>query len=447
MGNSNGRRIVIMGAAGRDFHNFNRVYRDNPDYRVVAFTATQIPEISGRCYPAVLAGALYPEGIPILEQSQLEQIIAGQGIDQVVFAYSDVSQAEVMHIASQVLAAGCDFVMLGPERTMLQSKVPVIAVSAVRTGCGKSPTSRWLSRYLKSQGVRVGVMRHPMPYGDLASQTAQRFSRHEDLLAADCTIEEREEYEPHIDAGGLVFAGVDYGEVLAMAEQEVDLIIWDGGNNDFPFIRPDLHIVLVDPLRPGHETSHYPGEVVLRMADVVVISKVNAAAAADVQAVTERVRQVIPGVPIIQAASEVTLDNEAAVRGRQVLVVEDGPSITHGGMAYGAGYVASLAAGVAEIVDPRTAAVPSIRAVFEKYPHIGRVLPALGYSLDQLQALQASINAMDADVVVAATPCDLGALIDIDKPLIRARYEYKELEVPGLEGLVAEFLSQVKQVA
>ncbi|MES9858437.1 MAG: cyclic 2,3-diphosphoglycerate synthase [Sedimenticola sp.] len=440
------RRIVIMGAAGRDFHNFNRVFRDNPDYQVVAFTATQIPDIAGRCYPAALAGALYPEGIPILEQAQLVQIITGQGVDQVVFAYSDVSQEVVMHIASQVLAAGSDFIMLGPERTLLQSKVPVIAVSAVRTGCGKSPTSLWLSRYLRSQGVRVGVMRHPMPYGDLAAQTAQRFSNHDDLLAANCTIEEREEYEPHIKAGVLVFAGVDYGEVLSMAEQEVDLIIWDGGNNDFPFVRPDLHIVLVDPLRPGHETSHYPGEVVLRMADVVVINKVNAAAAADVQAVVERVRQVIPGVPIVRAASEVTLDDAAVVKGKRVLVVEDGPSITHGGMAYGAGYVAATGAGAAAIVDPRIAAVPSIRAVFEKYPHIGQVLPALGYSAAQLKDLETSINASDADLVVAATPCDLAALIDITKPLIHARYAYKELEVPGLEGLVAEFLNQVKQV-
>lgn len=447
MSRSKGRRIVIMGAAGRDFHNFNQVYRDNQDYQVVAFTATQIPEIAGRRYPPVLAGSLYPEGIPILEQSSLEQIIAGQGIDQVIFAYSDVSQEEVMHIASQVLAAGSDFVMLGPDRTLLQSKVPVIAVSAVRTGCGKSPTSRWLSRHLKSQGVRVGVIRHPMPYGDLARQSVQRFSCHKELLAANCTIEEREEYEPHIEAGSLVFSGVDYSEVLALAEQEVDLIIWDGGNNDFPFIRPDLHIVLVDPLRPGHETSHHPGEVVLRMADVVVISKVNAAATADVQAVIERVRQVVPGVPIVQAASEVTLDDAAAVNGKRVLVIEDGPTITHGGMAYGAGYVAAVAACAAEIVDPRASATPEIAVLFQRYPHIGRVLPAVGYSTRQLKALEASINAADADLVVAATPCDIGALMRLNKPMIRAHYAYAELGPPTLAMLVDEFLDQVRELA
>ncbi|MEN8180485.1 MAG: cyclic 2,3-diphosphoglycerate synthase [Pseudomonadota bacterium] len=432
-----------MGAAGRDFHNFNLVYRDDPEIEVVAFTAAQIPDIAGRRYPASLAGPLYPDGIPILEETHLESIIAAKDVQQVVFAYSDVSQARVMHLSARILAAGADFLLLGPKRTMLRARVPVIAISAVRTGCGKSQTSRWLSRHLKARGLRVGVIRHPMPYGNLEHQAVQRFASVADLQAAECTIEEREEYEPHIAVGNLVFAGVDYAKVLALAEQEVDLIIWDGGNNDFPFIRPDLHIVLVDPLRPGHETSHHPGEAVLRMADAVVVSKVNVADAADVQRVIETVARIRPRIPVVRAASPVTLADPDAVRGQRVLVVEDGPTITHGGMAFGAGYVAAREAGAAEVVDPRASMAPKMHAIYERYPHIGRVLPAVGYHPDQLEALRETINASDADVVVAATPCNLAALIEVKKPLVCARYEYAELDEPGLTGIIDGFLQQL----
>ena len=431
-----------MGAAGRDFHNFNRVYRDDPGSEVVAFTATQIPEIAGRRYPASLAGPLYPEGIPILEEAGLAELCREEHIDRVVFAYSDVDHARVMHQASIALAAGADFLLLGPERTMLKAKVPVIATSAVRTGCGKSQTSRWLSRLLKQRGLRVAVIRHPMPYGDLARQAVQRFADLTDLDTAQCTIEEREEYEPHISSGNVLYAGVDYGAILAQAESEADVILWDGGNNDFPFLRPDLHIVLVDPLRPGHETSHHPGEAVLRMADVVVVAKANSAADVDIQRVTEAALAINPDAVVVRAASRVTPETPERIRGKRVLVVEDGPSITHGGMPYGAGFVAATQSHAAEIVDPRAAAVGKIAAVYEQYPHIGAVLPALGYHPSQLQALRDTIHAVDAEVVVAATPCDLGALIDIDKPVVRVRYEFAEMGEPGLGGLVERFLSE-----
>jgi predicted GTPase len=437
-------RIVIMGAAGRDFHNFNMVYRDDSGSRVIAFTANQIPDIAGRRYPPTLAGANYPAGIPIVDESTLETLCREENIDQVVFAYSDVSHTQVMHKASLALATGADFLFLGPGRSMLQAKVPVIAVCAVRTGCGKSQVTRWLASQLKPRGLQVAVIRHPMPYGDLEKQAVQRFANQADLDAADCTIEEREEYEPHLAAGTIVYAGVDYAEILALAEKEADIILWDGGNNDFSFIRPDLHIVLVDPLRPGNETSHYPGETVLRMADVVVIAKVNSAADADVQRVSENVRRINPRAAIVRGASPVRLDDPAAVRGKRVLVVEDGPTITHGGMPYGAGYVAATQAQAAEIVDPRSAADDEIAAVYAKYPHIGTVLPALGYHPAQLQALRATINAADVDLVVSATPCDIGALIDIDKPVVRAYYEFAEDGEPGLGSLVESFLKQQK---
>ena len=437
-------RIVIMGAAGRDFHNFNMVYRDDPESRVIAFTATQIPDIAGRRYPPSLAGEGYPGGIPIVDEATFDSLCREQRIDQVVFAYSDVSHDQVMHKACIALAAGADFMLLGPERTMLQAKVPVIAICAVRTGCGKSQTTRWLAGLLKEKGLQVAVIRHPMPYGDLEEQAVQRFAERADLDAADCTIEEREEYEPHLAAGSIVYAGVDYARIVAQAEKEADIILWDGGNNDFSFIRPDLHIVLADPLRPGNETSHYPGEAVLRMADIVVLAKVNSAADADIQHVSENIRRINPRATLVRGASPVSLDDPAVVRGKRVLVVEDGPTITHGGMPYGAGYVAATQAQAAEIVDPRASADEAIAAVYAQYPHIGAVLPALGYHPEQLEALRATINAVDADVVVAATPCDIGALIDIDKPVVRAYYEFAEVGDPGLGSLVEYFLQQQK---
>ena len=393
-----------MGAAGRDFHNFNMVYRDDPGSRVVAFTASQIPEIAGRRYPAALAGAQYPDGIPIVAETELASLCRRERIDQVVFAYSDISHASVMHTASITLATGADFVLLGPHRTMLDAAAPVIAICAVRTGCGKSQTARWLSRLLKQRGLQVAVIRHPMPYGDLERQAVQRFASRDDLDAAKCTVEEREEYEPHLALGNLVYAGVDYAEIVARAATEADVIVWDGGNNDFPFVRPDLHIVLVDPLRPGHETSHHPGEAVLRMADIVLVAKVNSASDADVQQVSETAHRINPTANLVRGASRVQLDDPEAVRARRVLVVEDGPTITHGGMPYGAGYVAATQAQAGEIVDPRSVAAAPIAALYAQYPHIGAVLPAVGYHAKQLQALEETITAARADVVVSATP-------------------------------------------
>ena len=438
------KRIVIMGAAGRDFHNFNTVYRGNPGYQVVAFTATQIPEIAGRSYPASLAGELYPQGIPIVEEKELAHLVRTRHIDQVVFAYSDLSHAQVMHKASLALASGADFLFLGPERTMLQATVPVIACCAVRTGCGKSQVTQWLSRLLKKYGLKVAVIRHPMPYGDLEKQAVQRFSTAEDLSSANCTIEEREEYEPHIALGNIMYAGIDYAEIIARAEKEADIILWDGGNNDFSFIRPDLHIVLVDPLRPGNETSHHPGETVLRMADITLIAKVNSATNADIQSVTEAARRINTVAPVIHGASIVKLDNPKLVRGKRVLVVEDGPTITHGGMKYGAGYVAACQAEAAEIIDPRNVAVDGIAQVYTKYPHIGHVLPAVGYHPAQLQALTETINAAEVDIVISATPCDLAKIIKINKPVVRATYSFAEVGEPGLADYVELFLKRKK---
>ncbi|GAB4377868.1 MAG: cyclic 2,3-diphosphoglycerate synthase [Elainellaceae cyanobacterium] len=435
-------RVVIMGAAGRDFHNFNLVYRDNPQTEVVAFTAAQISGIADRRYPAALAGSLYPNGIPIVDESELDTLCQQQHIDQVVFAYSDVPHAHVMHLASRAIATGADFSLLGSKHTMLKAKVPVIAVSAVRTGCGKSQTTRWLSKLLRKQGLRVGVIRHPMPYGDLERQAVQRFANQADLTAANCTVEEREEYEPHLAEGNIVYAGVDYAEIVSLAEQENDLILWDGGNNDFPFIRPDLHIVLVDPLRPGHETTHHPGEAVLRMADIIVVAKVDSAATADIQRVTEAARSVNPTATIVRGASPIRLSNPEAVRGRQVLVIEDGPTTTHGGMPYGAGFVAATHAHALEIVNPRRFAVPAIAQVYANYPHLHSILPAMGYSVGQLKALQETINNTPADVVVSATPIDLEALIEVNKPIVRAYYEFAEASEPGLVSQVEQFLNR-----
>ena len=435
-------RIIIMGAAGRDFHNFNMVYRDDPSSEVVVFTATQIPEIAGRYYPPALAGKHYPEGIPIAEETKFEELCKDQNIDQVVFAYSDVTHDRVMHNASIALASGADFILLGPERTMLQARVPVIACCAVRTGCGKSQTTRWLSKLLKKHGLTVAVIRHPMPYGELQQQSVQRFSSGNDLDDANCTIEEREEYEPHLALGNIVYAGIDYAEIVARAEIEADIILWDGGNNDFSFVRPDLHIVLVDPLRPNNETTHHPGEAVLRMADIILIAKVNSASDADIQSVTEIAHGINPDAPIVRGASPVQLDDPELVRGKRVLVVEDGPTITHGDMPYGAGFVAATQAQAAEIIDPRSFAVDEIAEVYSKYRHIGTVLPAVGYHRTQLQALSETINAADADVVVSATPCDLAALIEINKPVVRARYEFAEVGTPGLGALVESFVKE-----
>lgn len=435
-------RIVIMGAAGRDFHNFNVVYRDNPAYEVLAFTAGQIEDIAGQHYPRDLAGSLYPHGIPIIKERSLESFCGRHRFDQVVFAYSDVSHEHVMHLASRALALGADFILLGPASTMLKAGIPVIAVSAVRTGCGKSQAARWLSLRLRRRDLRVAVMRHPMPYGDLARQAVQCFATRADISAADCTIEEREEYEPHLAAGNIVYSGVDYARVLARAQAAADVILWDGGNNDFPFIRPDLHIVLVDPLRPGHEDTHHPGEAVLRMADVVVVAKSDAAAGADVRRVIRNVRRINARALIVRAASPVRLDDEAAVKGRRVLVIEDGPTTTHGGMPYGAGYVAAMRAQAAEIVNPRPCAAPEIAAVYAAYPHLGSVLPAMGYTAQQLHGLAQTINAAPADVVVSATPIDLAALIPLNKPVIRVRYEFTDMEDPGLAGIVEDYLQR-----
>jgi predicted GTPase len=436
-------RMVIMGAAGRDFHNFNQVYRHNPTVEVIAFTAAQISGIANRFYPPSLAGSLYPDGIPIVDETEIDILCQEKAIEQVIFAYSDVTHSQVMHLASRVLAAGADFLLLGPEHTMLQAEVPVIAVSAVRTGCGKSQTTRWLSKLLQKKGLKVAVIRHPMPYGDLEKQAVQRFATLEDLTLADCTVEEREEYEPHLVVGNIVYAGVDYEKIVQQAQQEADIIVWDGGNNDFPFIRPDLHIVLVDPLRPGNETTHHPGEVVLRMADIVIIPKVDAAADANIQQVKETVQRVNPKAVIIRGKSPITLDEPELVRDRRVLVIEDGPTTTHGGMAYGAGYIAATRAHAKEIVDPRPYAVPEIAKIYEAYPHIGAVLPAMGYFPAQLKALETTINQAEVDVVVAATPSNLGALINVNKPIIRASYEFAEAETPGLTEEIENFLSKL----
>jgi predicted GTPase len=435
------RTIVIMGAAGRDFHNFNQVYRHDQEVEVVAFTAAQISGIANRFYPPSLAGPLYPDGIPIVDEGELESLCQKEKIDQVVFAYSDVPYHEVMHIASKALASGADFTLLGPERTMLQAKVPVIAVSAVRTGCGKSQTTRWLSKLLRQWGIKAAVIRHPMPYGDLEKQAVQRFATLEDLDAANCTIEEREEYEPHLAVSNVVYAGVDYQRIVAQAEQEAEVILWDGGNNDFPFIRPDIHLVIVDPLRPGDETTHHPGEVVLRMADLVIVGKVDVAASADVQKVIDNVRQVNRKATIIKARSPIKLESATSIRNLRVLVVEDGPTTTHGGMAYGAGYIAATSAQAVKIVDPRPYAVPEIAAVYQQYPHIGRVLPAMGYFPSQLAALQETINRAEADVVVAATPCNLEKLIEVNKSILHATYEFAEAQTPGLQAQIEEFFN------
>ncbi len=440
------RKVLILGAAGRDFHNFNVACRDDAAVEVVAFTAAQIPGIAGRRYPASLAGARYPAGIPIVDESELETLIRERQVDEVVFAYSDAAHLAVMHLASRALAAGADFALLGPRRTMLEARLPVIAVSAVRTGCGKSQTARYLSRRLRERGLRVAVLRHPMPYGDLAGERVLRFATREDLDAARCTLEEREEYEPHLAAGNFVYAGIDYAAVLELAQSdptsEADLILWDGGNNDFPFVRPDLHIVLADALRPGDEAAYHPGEAVLRMADVAVVAKADVAPESNVASVVAAVRALNPRAAVVRGASPVTLDDPAALRGKRVLAVEDGPSVTHGGRPWGAAYVAATRAG-ATVVDPRPYAPPALAAVYARYPNLGPVLPALGYSCKELTALEETIARAEVDAVVAGTPVDLPALLDIGKPVRRARYEFAEIDDPGLWGEIEKFLGRI----
>ena len=429
-------RTLIMGAAGRDFHNFNVFFRDNPDYEVVAFTATQIPDIEGRTYPAALAGKLYPQGIPIYAESDLLKLIAEKNVDQVIFAYSDVPHEVVMHKASAVLAAGADFRLMGTKTTQLKSSKPVVSVCAVRTGSGKSQTTRRVSLILRSMGYKVAAIRHPMPYGDLVKQTVQRFADYSDLDKHECTIEEREEYEPHLDNGVIVYAGVDYEKILRQAEQEVDIVLWDGGNNDFPFYVSDLQIVVADPLRPGHEMSYHPGETNVRAADVFVINKVDTADPESVIKVRQNLRLLNPDAVVIEAASPLFVDDPAAIRGKRVLVIEDGPTLTHGEMAYGAGYVAARRFGASEIVDPRPFAVKSIKATYEKYPKTGPILPAMGYGEAQTRDLEATINQADVDMVIIGTPIDLNRIIKINKPAQRVRYELQEIGQPTLEDIL-----------
>ena len=430
-------RVIIMGAAGRDFHNFNVYFRDNSDYDVVAFTATQIPNIDGRKYPPELAGDLYPEGIPIYPEAELDDLIRRHQVAQVIFAYSDVPHEYVMHKASQVLAAGPDFRLMGAGATMLESSKPVVAVCAVRTGAGKSQTTRHVCDVLQRMGKQVVVVRHPMPYGDLVAQAVQRFATYEDLARHKCTIEEREEYEPHIDRGVVVYAGVDYEHILRQAEEEADVVVWDGGNNDLSFYRPDLYIVVADPHRPGHELRYHPGETNLRAADVVVINKVDTASPEGVDQVREDIYAVNTRAIVVEAASPIFVENPAAVRGQRVLVVEDGPTLTHGGMAYGAGVVAARRFGAAELVDPRPYAVRSIAATFEKYPHIGPLLPAMGYGDEQTRDLEETINATPCDLVLVATPIDLRRLVNIRHPVDRVRYELQVIGEPTLEKVLA----------
>jgi predicted GTPase len=430
------RKLIILGAAGRDFHDFNSYWRDNPDVEVVAFTATQIPDIHGRIYPPVLAGPKYPQGIPIYPEEELPELIRRHGVDLCTIAYSDLPHEVVMHKAALVNAAGADFVILGHQHTMLKSRRPVIAVCAVRTGAGKSQTSRAVVRILKKLGKKVAAVRHPMPYGDLTKQICQRYATLADLDRYECTIEEREEYEPHIDAGNIIYAGVDYGRILAEAEKEADVILWDGGNNDMSFYKPNLYITVVDPHRPGHERRYYPGETNLYMADVIVLNKMNTARREDVETVLKNIQDVNPRATVIKANSPVTVDKPELIRGKRVLAVEDGPTLTHGEMKYGAAHVAAREHGAAAIVDPRAQAVGSIKATFAKYRHVTDVLPAMGYGRKQISELEKTINAVDCDLVLIGTPIDLSRVLKINKPTLRVGYELQEMEPGQLEAAI-----------
>ena len=435
----NRTRVLIMGAAGRDFHNFNVIYRNDPQSKVVAFTATQIPNIEGRLYPPELSGELYPDGIPILDEVDLSRLISEFKVDDVVFAYSDVSHEYVMHKASKVLKCGSNFKLLGGEKTMIKSNKPVIAIGAVRTGSGKSQTTRRVAKVLTDAGTSVAVIRHPMPYGDLTKQKVQRFATIEDLKKHDCTIEEMEEYEPHIDRGSVVFAGIDYKAILDKAEKEADIILWDGGNNDMPFYKPDLFLVVVDPHRPGHELLFYPGESNLLMADVVVINKMDTAEPENIATVKANIASVNPGSTIIEAASPLTVEKPDVIKGKRCLVVEDGPTLTHGGMKFGAGIVAAEKFGATEVVDPRPWITGTIAETFESYPDIGKLLPAMGYGEQQIKDLEATINAADCDVVIIGTPIDLRRLLHIEKPSVRVTYNLKETGRPTVANVLEPF--------
>lgn len=437
-------KIIILGAAGRDFHNFNVVFRNNAAFTVVAFTATQIPDIADRRYPPQLSGPLYPSGIPIVDESGLEKLIAENGIDAAVFSYSDIAHANVMHLASRCVANGADFWLLGTEHTQVKSKLPVVSICAVRTGCGKSPLSRLVASDLRHLGWKPVVIRHPMPYGDLAAQAVQRFATIPDLERQKCTIEEREEYEPHLHEGTVVYAGVDYEAILRQAEQEADIILWDGGNNDTPFYVSDLEIVVADPHRPGHELNYYPGEVNLRRADIVVINKVDTAAPHDVAVVRENIRKSNPAAKVLETACRVSVASPDLVKGRRVLVVEDGPTLTHGEMSYGAGVVAARQCGAAELVDPRPYAIGSIRGTYERYPHITTLLPAMGYGAMQRHELEETINRVPCDLVLVATPVNLTSILNINKPSVRVSYEAEELTKPGLVEILTEFTAAKK---
>src|SRR5438105_3329179 len=432
-------RVLIAGAAGRDFHNFNLVYRDRPEYDVVAFTATQIPNIDGRVYPEQLAGSLYPDGIPILPESALAQLVREHEIDEVVFAYSDVMHEHVMHLASRALAAGASYRLISPRLTMLPSSKPVVAICAVRTGSGKSQTTRRVAELLREAGKRVAVLRHPMPYGDLAAQAVQRFERYEDLDAADATIEEREEYEPHLAEGNLVFAGIDYERILRAAEREADVILWDGGNNDTPFIEPDVHIVVVDPHRPGHELRYHPGETNLRMADVCIVNKIDSAPQEGIDAALDSIHEHTHGARVVLAASPFDVEGDAEqIRGKRVLAIEDGPTLTHGEMTFGAAVLAAKQHGAAELIDPRPFAVGSIAKTFADYPNVGTLLPAMGYGREQMEDPRETIARSDAELVLIGTPIDLRRLIELDKPALRVSYRLQELDEPGLAEILTE---------
>ena len=440
------KKLLILGAAGRDFHNFNVVFRNNPDYHVIAFTATQIPDIADRRYPPELAGPLYPDGIPIFEEKDLEVLVREHDIDAVVFSYSDISHVNLMHLASRTVAAGADFWLLGTEHTQLRSSLPTVSVCAVRTGCGKSPLSRLVAEQLRHLGWKPVVIRHPMPYGDLAVQAVQRFAVMEDLDLHKCTIEEREEYEPHISKGTVVYAGVDYEQILRQAEKEADIILWDGGNNDTSFYVSDLEIVVVDPHRAGHELSYFPGEVNLRRGGTIVINKVDTAAQRDIETVRRNIRYNNPEAAVVETACRVSLPNPELVQGKRVLVVEDGPTLTHGEMPYGAGVVAAQQWGAAELIDPRPYAVGSIRGTYEHYPHLTSLLPAMGYSAIQRHELQETIERTPCDLVLIATPIDLARVIKIDKPSLRVTYEIEELTKPGLVETLTRFSQQHRHV-
>ncbi|MDR0797672.1 MAG: cyclic 2,3-diphosphoglycerate synthase [Nitrososphaerota archaeon] len=442
------QKIIIIGAAGRDFHNFNTCFRDNPSYKIVAFTATQIPNIADRKYPAELAGSLYPEGIPIYPQDDLQKLIKILDADECVFAYSDVPYSTVMSISAQVNSAGAKFSLLGPKNTMLKSTKPVIAVGAVRTGCGKSQTSRRVAEVLMSHGLKVIAVRHPMPYGDLVAQKVQRFATIDDLKKHNCTIEEMEEYEPHISRGNVIYAGVDYEAILRAAENDpsgCDIILWDGGNNDFPFYQPDLMITVVDPLRPGHELSYYPGEVTLRLADVVIINKIDSADFDNILTVRKNIEQVNPKATVIDAASTISVDNPDVIKGKKVLVVEDGPTLTHGEMKIGAGIVAARRFGAAEIIDPRNYAVGRLSETYRIYPNIGKLLPAMGYDEQQMSDLATTIEQTECDSVIIATPIDLGRVIKINKPNTRVQYNLQEIGHPNIEDILEKIVKKIKK--